>query len=76
MLSFFQRKERNAYEERARRGGGRGRKRSGESQYSEETGYVYRWEDCLLSLLIVCTYKSHIVSQRQKIFESPTVPTI
>jgi len=38
-----QRKERNAYEQRDRRGGGgRGRKRSGESQYSEETGYVYR----------------------------------
>ena len=39
----FQHKERNAYEERARRGPKRrGRNQSGESQYSEETGYVYR----------------------------------
>jgi len=38
-----QHKERNAYEERARRGPKRrGRNQSGESQYSEETGYVYR----------------------------------
>ena len=45
----FQRKERNAYEQRDRRGGGgRGRKRSGESQYSEETGYVYRLENYYL----------------------------